>query len=222
MSPLPTYSWQKLSVDFKEMSTGGYLLVVTDDYLMIRYPVVDVIPTVSFKVVELRLNKIFSEFSIPEVLRTDNGPPFNGKDFAHFAQTLGFKHRKVTPLWPRADGDVERFMRTIMKSAEAAKVDHQPWKEKLCDLLRNCRATPHMLTGVRPATALFNRPMRTKIPQVTPIQSVDTHIRYKDEVSKNKMKEHADKKSYVKPSSLSEEDKVLPKRNPSQEVYNTV
>ena len=30
MSPLPTHPWQELSVDFKEMSTGGYLLVVTD------------------------------------------------------------------------------------------------------------------------------------------------------------------------------------------------
>ena len=219
MSPLPTCPWQELSVDFKEMSTGGYLLVVTDDYT--RYPVVDVISTVSFKVVEPRLNKIFSEFGIPEVLRTDNGPPFNGKDFANFARTLGFKHRKVTPLWPRANGEVERFMRTIKKTVEAAKVDHQPWKEKLCDLLRNYRATPHMSTGVPPATALFNRPMRTKIPQVTPIQSVDRRIRYKDEVSKNKMKEHADKKSYVKPSNLFEGDKVLAKRDPSHKKSTT-
>ena len=179
------------------------------------------ISTVSFKIVEPRLNKIFSEFGIPEVLRTENGPPFNGKDFAHFARTLGFKHRKVTPLWPRANGEVERFMRTIKKPFEAAKVDHQPWKEKLCDLLRNYRATPHMSTGVPPATALFNRPMCTKIPQVTPIQSVDRRIRYKDEVSKNKMKEHADKKSYVKPSNLFEGDKVLAKRDPSHKKSTT-
>lgn len=219
MSLLPTNPWQELSIDFKELSTGGYLLVVTDDYT--RYPAVDVITTVSFKVVEPRLNKIFSEFGIPEVVRTDNGPPFNGKEFADFAQTLGFKHRKVTPLWPRANGEVERFMRTIKKAIEAAKVDHRPWKEELCDLLRNYRATPHTSTGIPPGTALFNRPMRTKLPQVPPLQSADTPIRSKDEASKMKMKEYADQKSYVKPSSLSEGDKVLAKRDPSHKKSET-
>ncbi|KAK3726816.1 hypothetical protein QZH41_019607 [Actinostola sp. cb2023] len=120
MSALPKAPWQELSVDFKELPTGGYLLVVTDDYS--RYPVVDIIQTVSFRVVAPRLDKIFAEFGIPEVVRSDNGPPFNGKEFEQFAKTLGFKHRKVTPLWPLANGEVERFMRTIKKTIEAAKL----------------------------------------------------------------------------------------------------
>ena len=97
----------------------------------------DVISAMSFKVVEPRLNKSFSELGISEVLRADNGLLFNGKDFAHFAQTLGFKHRKVTPLWPRANREVECLMQTFQKTAEAAKLDDQPWKEKLCDLVCN-------------------------------------------------------------------------------------
>ena len=32
MSQLPKSAWQQVSVYFKELSTGGYLLVVTDDY----------------------------------------------------------------------------------------------------------------------------------------------------------------------------------------------
>lgn len=91
----------------------------------------------SFKVVEPRLNKIFSEFGIPEVLRAGKSPLFNGKDFSHFAQTLEFKHRKVTPLWPQANREVECFMQTITKTTEAAKLNHQQWKEKLWDLLFN-------------------------------------------------------------------------------------
>ena len=111
---------------FKELSTGGYLLVFTDDYT--RY-----------RAVEPRLNKIFAEFGIPGVLRSDNGQPFNGKDFAH---TLGSNSRKVNLLLPRADGEVERFMHTVKKTIEAEKVDHRPRKEELCDLLHNYRATP--------------------------------------------------------------------------------
>lgn len=71
------------------------------------------------KVVEPRLNKISLEFSIPEVLHTDNGPSLDGKDFAHFAQTPGFKHCKVTPLGPPAKSEVEHFMLNITKPIEA-------------------------------------------------------------------------------------------------------
>ena len=56
------------------------------------------------------------------------------------------------------------------------------------------------------------------MPQVTPIQSVRTHTR----VSKEKMKEDADVKSYVKPSNLSEEDKVLATRYPSHMKATTL
>ena len=40
MSPLPEGPSKEVSVDFKELSGGGYLLVVYDDYS--RYPVVEV------------------------------------------------------------------------------------------------------------------------------------------------------------------------------------
>ena len=42
----------------------------------------------------------FSTFGIAEIVPCDNGPPFNGREFREFAQTLGVKHRKVAPLWP--------------------------------------------------------------------------------------------------------------------------
>ena len=41
MSTLPDQAWEEISVDFAELSTGDYLLVVSDDYS--RYPIVEVI-----------------------------------------------------------------------------------------------------------------------------------------------------------------------------------
>ena len=46
-------------------------------------------------------DKLFAVLGTPCVVKSDNGPPFNGEEFAKFAQTLGFKHRKVTSLWPK-------------------------------------------------------------------------------------------------------------------------
>ena len=66
MSPLPEGPWREVSVDFKELSGGGYLLVVYDNYS--RYPVVEVVTSVSSKAVIPRLNKIFAEFGVPETM----------------------------------------------------------------------------------------------------------------------------------------------------------
>ena len=38
------------------------------------------------------------------------------------------------------------------------------WKQEVYQFLRNYRATPHCTTGIAPATALFGRPIRIKLP----------------------------------------------------------
>ena len=78
MSPLPDGLWKEVSMDFKQLSGGGYLLVVYDDYS--RYLAVEVIMSVSSKAIIPRLNKIFAEFVVPETVRLNNGLPFNSKE----------------------------------------------------------------------------------------------------------------------------------------------
>ena len=219
MSPLPKEPWQQISADFKELSDGGYLLVLYDDYS--RYPIVEFIPSVSEPVVIPRLHKIFAEFGVPAQVRTDNGPPFNGKEFKSFAKSSGFEHRKITPKWPQANGEVERFMRTIKKTIEAAIVEHRPWEHELHDMLRNYRATPHSSTGKPPATALFNRPMRIKVPNAPSPSGDPASIKHRDQLAKAKMKTYADRRVYVKPSSIATGDKVLVRRNPSRSSSGT-
>jgi transposase InsO family protein len=165
MSILPDQAWEEISVDIAELSTGDYHLVVSDDYL--RYPIeVEVIRSVAAQAVIPKLQHIFSQFGIPGILKSDNGPPFNSEAFATFAANLGFTHRKITPYWPRANGEVERFMRTVKKIVKIALTQQKPWREELTNFLRNFRATPHSSTGKAPATAFFNRQLRTKLPDV--------------------------------------------------------
>ena len=63
MSPLPNQLWEELSSDFAELSTGDYLLVVSDDYL--HYPVVEIICSLAAQTVIPKLQHIFSQFGIP-------------------------------------------------------------------------------------------------------------------------------------------------------------
>ncbi len=139
----------EVSMDFAELPNSEYLLIVTDDYS--RYPVVETVKSTSANTVIPKVDKVFSEFGIPDVVKMDNGPPFNSSAFKSFAQTLSFQHRKITPRWPRANGEVERFVRTVKKMIKTANLEGKSWKQEMYRFLRNFRATPHTTTRVPPS-----------------------------------------------------------------------
>ena len=184
MSELPNEPWEEISIDFKELPTGEYLLVVIDDYS--RYPVIEVVRSTSTTCIIPKLNTIFAAYGTPRVVRTDNGPPFNSTDFANFAKYLGFHHRKVTPLRPKANGEVERMMRNLKKLYSTAITEHQNWKQALNKYLRNFRATPHSSTGVAPASAMFGREVRKIARDASCAQGRSCSLQGQEFQSKNK------------------------------------
>lgn len=214
MTQLPSSPWSELSIDFAQLTTGDYLLVVIDDYS--RFPVVEIVQSTAAASVIPKLDRILSEFGSCDILKSDNGPPFNGFEFTRFAEYMGFKHRKITPLWPRANGEVERFVKTVKKVIKTAQLEHKNWHQELNIFLRQYRATPHSTTGRPPATMLFGRPFKTTLPSTEPSTVTDTQgdrkFRERDALMKSKMKDYADNKSYVKPSSISVGDTVIVKQ----------
>ena len=105
-TPLPPEPWMYLSMDFAgPFPSGDYLMVVLDEYS--RYPEVEIISSTAASSVIPRLDSIFARQGFPMVVKTDNGPPFKGHEFAKFAETCGFRHRKVTPLHPEANGEAD-------------------------------------------------------------------------------------------------------------------
>lgn len=70
----------------------------------------------------------------------------------------------MTPLWPQANGDVERFMRTLQKVIRIAQAEGKNWKNSMYQFLLSYRTTPHATTGVAPAELLFKRTVRNKLP----------------------------------------------------------
>ena len=146
MSELPDYCWQKVSADFAgPFPSGDYALVIIDEYS--RYPVVEIVKSTSSRVVIPVFDKIFSMFGIPEVVKTDNGTPFQSHEFKEFSKLLGFRHRKITPLWPMANSQSENFMKPLIKACKTANAEGKSWKQELYSFLRNYRATPHVTTN---------------------------------------------------------------------------
>ncbi|GFR62604.1 transposon Ty3-G Gag-Pol polyprotein [Elysia marginata] len=152
-------------------------------------------------------------FGTPIVLKSDNGRPFNGTEFAAFAKKLGFHHRKITPLWPEANGEAEKFVRTVNKFIHACESENSSWKEELLNFLHQFRSIPHSSTGVSPHEALTGRKMKTSLPQIhtemDSSSSTSSKLAMKDFASKAKQKEFADRTRTTQPHSLTVGDTVL-------------
>ena len=93
-----------------------YIMVVTDEFS--RFLEVQILTSTSTRAVIPKLHAIFARQGIPDVLKSDNGPPFNSHEFKSFADYLGFKHRRITLYWPRANGETERLVQTLENPSE--------------------------------------------------------------------------------------------------------
>ena len=210
MTQLPDGPFEEVSVDFAYVD-GQNLLLVVDDYS--RFPFVESVSSTSASAVIPKLDSIFATFGIPRVVKSDNGPPFNGEEFSKFSRVVGFKHRKVTPFWPRANGEVERLVKTLKKCLKAAKSEGTNWRKALQSFLRSYRSTPHLTTGVAPSVLLLGRATRNKLPQIKSLDPVAEIIRRKDSSQKQKIKAYADNKSYVTPCTIRPGESVLVKKS---------
>lgn len=86
--------------------------------------------TPSEKIIQC-LKEIFCIHGLPEVLFSDNGPQFISDTFKQFLQEHSIQHRRVTPLWPPGNGEVERQNRSILKRLRIAQAEDRDWKEEL-------------------------------------------------------------------------------------------
>ena len=168
MTELPTDSWKKVSADLMgPFPTGESLLVIVDYYS--RFPVVEILQSTTSSVIIHRMHKIFSIHGLPETLVTDNGPQFISDDFARYLQQCGINHHRVTPLWPRADGEVERFNRVLKKAIQTSHSEGKNWKFEIYTFLLAYRTTAHSVTGIPPSELMFCRKIRSKLPEFNPV-----------------------------------------------------
>jgi transposase InsO family protein len=217
MSELPKAPWSHLAVDFYGPIDNVYVLVVIDEYS--RFPCAEIISSVSSAVVSKNLEIIFGLFGIPDVLKSDNGPPFQGREFKLFANQMGFKHQRITPLHPMANGLAESFMKNISNIVKRSKIEHKNWKDELAVFLRAYRSTPHLTTQATPMSLLFRSGASTcRLPefrrQFVP-SAIDLRAAVSDATRKAKMKTHRDADLHVRELDLKPGDQVLVQQNRS-------
>ena len=213
MSEMPDGPWQCLDMDFwGPTPANSDLLIIIDEYS--RYAIAEEVFSKTTSEIIPVLHKVWSMFGIPSDLKTDNGPTFTSIEFENMCKFFGIRHRLITPYWPRANGEAERFIRNLNKVMRNSAVNNTPWRKELNMFLGAYRATPHSSTGVAPANLIFKFNNISRLSSLVKFRKFDTSVDdtkavQKDVLAKAKMKENGDKKLRVIEANFKVGDLVL-------------
>jgi hypothetical protein len=210
MTKFPSQPWQHLSCDILGPLPNGQSVFVVVDYYSRFFECAFLRSTVADKVVEY-LDTVFSRMGFPVSLRSDNGPQFTSDVFQRYLKEIGVQWVSTTPLWPQANGEVERVNRTLLKALKIAHLNKLSLESELRKFLVSYRSTPHSTTGVAPYTLLFGRSMKTKLPSldIEPDKTVHEKAAENDSRSKIKAKAHMDYRRQAADSNIEVGDEVF-------------
>ena len=206
----PDRPWQHCSADYKGPIGGQYYLHVLIDNFT-RFPEVKMTKSTSMKKLYPVLDEVFGVHGIPETITHDNGPPYNSEDWRRYARECGFKSLRCSPEHPEGNGIAERFMRVLVKIIHAAMAENKDPRIEVQRRLLNYRNTPHSSTGASPASLMFNRQIRTKLPAVFKPSQDEKLIRARkrDQQTRSDRSHRRDTKRGAKELNYKPGDKVL-------------
>ncbi|VDI20366.1 Hypothetical predicted protein [Mytilus galloprovincialis] len=186
---LPSAPWQHLAADLLgPLPSNHYMFVLVDYYS--RYFEVGVTKNISSENITSLISKFCLTHGLRLLIHTDNGPQFVSQHFKNFMSEHGIVHHRTTPLWPQANGEVERQNRSIMKRVKIAQAEGRDWKLELNKFLIMYRSTAHSTTGVSPSELLFGRKIRTKLPELIDYNINDFEVRDRDAETKRKKEKY--------------------------------
>ena len=154
---IPEGPWRKLGMDYFYFNGNSYVLIC--DYFS-KFPFMYKAKTFFWSLRD-HLIELFSFEGYPDEIVSDNGPPFNSKEFAKFLSGLGLglgiKHTTLSPGYPRSNGFIEQHIQMV-KNMLSKSSNTQSFQEVLADL-----RTTHIGTDLpSPAEILHRRNLTTK------------------------------------------------------------
>ena len=183
MTEMPELQWRTVHIDvYGPLPTSEYPLVAVDRYS--RFSEVEIVHSTRASTVIPKLDKMFTVHDILYTIISDNGPPFNGDDYARYLKALVIQAKFCTPYWPQVNATVKRFMQPLGKALKTGTLEGRPWKQELNRFLLQYRTTPHCSTGVSPSELLFNRVVKKKTPVINK-KAVNRYSEARDKETEN-------------------------------------
>ena len=150
---IPRRPWERVATDL--FYHKGKEFLITVDYYSNLWEL-DHLANSTAATVITKLKNHFARYGCPNTVVSDNGPPFNSREFAHFAKSWEFKHRTISPGNSKSNGKIEAAVKT-------AKQFLRKWRDIHLALLDH-RNTPTQGMSTSPAQRLMSRRTRTLLP----------------------------------------------------------
>ena len=157
--------FERIAIDiagpYTESDRENRYLLVAMDYFT-KWPEVYAIPNQEASTVaDALVTHFFCRFGVPIELHSDQGRDFESRLMQGVLERLRVNKTRTTPLHPKSDGMVERYVKTIEEHLRKVVSTHQrDWDERLPIFLLAYRASTHETTGVTPANMVFGRELR--------------------------------------------------------------
>ena len=106
---------------------------------------------------------IMTELGLPHIIRSDNGPYYNSKEFQQLLQYYNITHHTSSPHHPRSNAFIERMVGVAKKLMDKAGSEGKPWISGLYEY----RVTPQSGCTALPLQLITQRAPREKdLPQL--------------------------------------------------------
>ena len=155
---LPPFPWHTLATDILYWKRMDFLIVadVFSKYFLVR-------KLANSTSAAVCAATIVTELGLPHIIRSDNGPCYNSKQFQQLLQCYNITHHTSSPHHPRSNGFVERMVGVAKKLMDKAGSKGKPWISGLYEY----RVTPQFGTIASPLQLITQRTPREKdLPQL--------------------------------------------------------
>ena len=186
---LPPFLWHTLATDIFYWKRMDFL-IVTDVFS--KYFLVRKLANSTSAAVCAELATIVTELGLPHIIRSDNGPCYNSKEFQQFLQCYNITHHTSSPHHPRSNGFVERMVGVAKKLMDKAEKEGKPWISGLYEY----RVTPQSGSIALPLQLITQCIPREKdLPQL--LSTLGAQEMYQTQQELIKRQQNKPEKSYI-------------------------
>ena len=121
---LPPFPWHTLATDIFYWKRMDFLIVVD---VFSKYFLVRKLANSTSAAVCAEIATIVTELGLPHIIRSDNGPCYNSKEFQQLLQHYNITHQTSSPHHPRSNGFAERMVGVAKKLMDKAGSEGKPW-----------------------------------------------------------------------------------------------
>ena len=120
----PPFPWHTLATDIFYWKRIDFLIVadVFSKYFLVRK-----LANSTSAAVCAETPTIVTELGLPHIIRSDNGPCYNSKEFQQLLQHYNITHHTSSPHHSRSNGFVERMVGVAKKLMDKAGSEGKPW-----------------------------------------------------------------------------------------------